>query len=264
MKSKYFSTGWVKCITPVTNQIDTDKSDNAFADKDIVFNWTAVDIPKGTHRLINADMIVQGNHGARQAEVDFQLWFARPIDGVEPPSLGTPNGAVTGTGHRKHMLGVLTMDSTQSATDTTPFNSYYSSSSYSTSGALTAVPGIIVNGEKMTATNDAHSSADTPEGYHRIYIAGVTMGALNFSTNVLQDGGQAATTTETAIAVNGAHATKVFEVGDVIQAMDLAAIGTITALTTTSITVDLCEAALLNGDEILSQTPVKVKLGFEQ
>ena len=185
MKSKYFSTGWVKCITPVTNQIDTDKSDKAFADKDIVFDWTAVDIPKGTHRLINADMIVQGNHGARQAEVDFQVWFARPIDGVEPPSLGTPNAAITGTGHRKHMLGILTMDSTQSATDTSPFNSYYSSSSYSTSGALTAVPGIIVNGEKMTAANDAHSSVDTPEGYHRIYIAGITMGALNFSTNVL-------------------------------------------------------------------------------
>ena len=46
-------------------------------------------------------MIVQGNHGAIQAEVDFQIWFARSIDGVEPASLGTPNAAVTGTGHRK-------------------------------------------------------------------------------------------------------------------------------------------------------------------
>ena len=211
-------------------------------------------------------MIVQGNHGARQTEVDFQLWFAKPIDGVEPPSLGTPNAAVTGTGHRKHMLGVLTIEATQSATDTFAFNSYYSSSNYSTSGNMTSAPAIVINGGKMLAANDAHSSTDTLGGVDRIYVAGITMGALNFSTNVLlnQAGNQAATTAETTLTVDGAHATKVFEVGDVVQAMDLAAIGTVTALTTTSITVDLCEAALTDDDEILSQTPVKVKLGFEQ
>ena len=48
------------------------------------------------------------------------------------------------------------------------------------------------------------------------------------------------------------------------KTMDLAAIGTITALTTTSITVDLCTAALVDDDEILTTSPVKVKLGFEQ
>ena len=92
------------------------------------------------------------------------------------------------------------------------------------------------------------------------------MGALNFSTNVLlnQGGNQAATTTTTTLTTDGAHATKVFEVGDIIQAMDLAAIGTITALTTTSITVDLCEAALVNNDEILTTSPCKLKLAFEQ
>ena len=266
MKGKYFSTGFVRTSTPVTNQIDSDGSDQAFADKDIVFDWVAIDIPKGTHRLISADMIVQGNHGARQAEVDFQLWFARPIDGVEPASLGTPNAAVTGTGHRKNMLGILTLDSTQSATDTFRFNSYYSSSSYSSDGLKTAVPGIIVDGEKMLADYDSYSSTDTPEGFIRIYVAGITMGALNFSTNVLlnQALNQAATTTETTLSTDGAHPTKVFEVGDTIAAMDGAAIGTITALTTTSITVDKCEEELEDDNEILTTTPIRVKLGFEQ
>ena len=55
-----------------------------------------------------------------------------------------------------------------------------------------------------------------------------------------------------------------FEVGDIIQAMDLADIGTITALTTTSITVTKCKAALLDDDEILTSSPVRIKLGFEQ
>jgi hypothetical protein len=32
---KYFDTGWLKPITPVTNQIGTSSEDNAFEDKDI-------------------------------------------------------------------------------------------------------------------------------------------------------------------------------------------------------------------------------------
>ena len=257
MKGKYFDTGWVRTLTPVTNQIGTGSEDAAFADKDIVFDWVAIDIPKGTHRIVDACIAVQGNHGARQAEVDWQLWFAKPIDGVAPSSLGTPNAGVTGTGHRNNMLGVMVINSTQSASDVYAYNSFMSSGNVSSGGGDSPNTGIIVNGEKMT---------DTSEGFHRIYVAGLTMGALNFSTNVLlnQGSNQDATTTTTTLTVDGAHATKVFSVGDTIQAMDLAAIGTITALTTTSITVDKCEAALTDDDEILTTSPVRIKLGLEQ
>ena len=254
---KYFDTGWLKPITPVTNQIGTASEDAAFGDQDIVWDWLAIDIPKGTHRLINASMLVQGTHGARQAEVDFQLWFARPVDGVAPPSLGTPNAVVSGTGHRKHMLGIVDFDASHAGGDCFKFNSFYSTGTVSRSGAATSSPGLIVTGDPVSGTN---------VGYDKIYVAGIALGALNFSTNVLlnQAGNQAATTTTTTLTVDGAHATKVFEVGDVIQAMDLAAIGTIQSLTTTSITVDLCEAGLTDDDEILTTSPVKIKLGFEQ
>jgi len=254
---KFFDTGWLKTITPVTNQIGTASEDDAFGDRDIVFDWLAVDIPKGTHKLIEASMIFQGLHGARQAEVDFQLWFAKSIDGTAPPSLGTVNSAVSGTGHRKHMLGVLVFDSNNSAGDLMTYNQFYSSS-INRAGADAISPSpIIMSPDPNSGTN---------VGYDRIYVAGLTMGAINFSTNVLlnQAGNQAATTTTTTLTTDGSHATKVFEVGDIIQAMDLAAIGTITALTTTSITVDLCEAALENDDEILTTSPVKIKLAFEQ
>jgi len=254
---KFFDTGWVKPIIPVTNQIASGGTDAPFADKDIVFDWFAIDIPKGTHKLVSASMIMQGEDGARQAEVDFQLWFAKSIDGTAPPSLGTVNSAVSGTGHRKHMLGVLVFDSNNSAGDLMTYNQFYSSS-INRAGADAISPSpIIMSPDPNSGTN---------VGYDRIYVAGLTMGAINFSTNVLlnQAGNQAATTTTTTLTTDGSHATKVFEVGDIIQAMDLAAIGTITALTTTSITVDLCEAALENDDEILTTSPVKIKLAFEQ
>ena len=255
---KYFDTGWLKPITPVTNQIGTSSGDAAFGDKDIVWDWLAIDIPKGTHRLINASMLVQGTHGARQAEVDFQLWFARPVDGVAPPSLGTPNAVVSGTGHRKHMLGIVDFDASHAGGDCFKFNSFYSTGTVSRSGALTSTPGLIV------ATGGDAESSGTNVGMDKIYVAGISLGALNFSTNVLTTGSVSVSTSSTDITVDGAHATKVFEVGDVIQAMDLAAIGTIQSLTTTSIVVDLCEAALLDDDEILTTSPVKLKLAFEQ
>ena len=266
MKGKYFDTGWLKPITPVTNQIGTGSEDAAFADKDIVFDWTAVDVPKGTHRLLSAALRIQGTHGSRQAEVDFQLWFARPIDGVEPPSLGTPNAAVTGREYRKHMLGVMTIDATQAATDVDPFNSFQATSITSSSGTLNPSSLVVVNGERMLADNDSYSSADTPEGYHRIYIAGLTMGALNFSTNILvnETEGYSVSTSSTTLTTDGANANRVFEVGDVIQAMDLAEVGTITAVGTTSITVDAVAGALADDDEFLTTSPVKVKLAFEQ
>tara|TARA_R100001530_G_C4271515_1_gene143236 strand:+ start:39 stop:806 length:768 start_codon:yes stop_codon:yes gene_type:complete len=255
MKGKYFSTGWLKPITPVTNQIGTASEDAAFADKDIVFDWLAIDVPKGTNRLVSADMIVQGNHGARQAEVDFQLWFAKAIDGVAPASLGTVNSGVTGTGHRKYMQGIVVLDSTNSAGDTVPYNSWYSTG-ISRSGGDKVTPGLVIF--------DCDPISGTNVGYDKIYVAGVTMGALNFSTNVLTTGSVSASASSTDITVDTVHATKVFEIGDIIQAMDLAEIGTITALSTTSITVDAVEAALANNDEILTTSPVKVKLGFEQ
>ena len=160
---KYFDTGWLKPITPVTNQIGTSSGDAAFADQDIVWDWLAIDIPKGTHRLINASMIVQGNHGARQAEVDFQLWFARPIDGVAPPSLGTPNAAVTGTGHRKHMVGIVDYDATNAGGDCFKFCSFYSTGTVSRSGALTSTPGLII------ATGGDAESSGTNVGMDKIY-----------------------------------------------------------------------------------------------
>jgi hypothetical protein len=254
---KYFDTGWLKPITPVTNQIGTASQDDAFEDKDIVWDWLAVDIPKGTHKLVEACMIVQGTHGARQGEVDFQLWFARGINGVAPPSLGTVNSPVTGTEHRKHMLGVLQYDSSQAATDTFAYNSFYSTALTSTDGLKTVNPNIIVNGDPSSGTN---------VGYDKIYVAGISMGALNFSTNVLtvEGGVDQSIKTAATFTVDGANATKALEVGDIIQAMDLATIGTITALTTATITVDQVLTALAENDEILTTSPVKLKLGFEQ
>ena len=95
---KYF-TKRVLPIIPVANMIDSDKSDNAFGARDVLFNWFAFDIPKGSAMLKNVTLLVAGNHGARQAEVNIQLLFAKKYKGTAPGDLGTPNATAGGVGY---------------------------------------------------------------------------------------------------------------------------------------------------------------------
>ena len=253
---KYFDTGWLKPITPVTNQIGTSSGDAAFGDKDIVWDWLAIDIPKGTHRLINASMIVQGTHGARQAEVDFQLWFARPVDGVAPPSLGTPNAVVSGTGHRKHMVGIVDFDATHAGGDCSPFNSFYSTGTVSRSGAATTTPGLIVAGDPTSGTN---------VGYDKLYVAAVSKGTHNWgASTVVSDGTQS--TSSPTITVKTVSAVITCGPGDILRDEDGLLFGTVkTVDSATSITLEDNSASNTTDEKLVyNTTPITIVASFER
>jgi hypothetical protein len=81
---KYFSTT-VKPILPVATMIASNKADNAFAHSDVLFDWTAFDIPKGANKLTSVTSIVKGLHGAPQTDRDLILLFAKSeADGTAP------------------------------------------------------------------------------------------------------------------------------------------------------------------------------------
>ena len=57
---------------------------------DIIFDWKAVDVPKGSCMLRSITATVNGEDGAISGSLtDLELLFAKSIDGVAPPSLGT-------------------------------------------------------------------------------------------------------------------------------------------------------------------------------
>ena len=228
-----------------------------FGNNDILFDWKEFDLPKGGSRLNTITAMVRGEDGAAAGTLQhLHLFFAKSINGVVPPSLGTANATADGVGYFNHIIGASIIDKADGLIDGMDFMTVFQTGNTSASNIPAGI----------SFTTDDFTTATT-NGYERYYVAAIHHGGsgLNFTTGVLlnQAGNQGATTTTTTLTVNGAAATKVFEVGDVIQAMDLAAIGTITALTTTSITVDLCEAALEDDDEILTTSPIKVKLAFE-
>ena len=67
----------------------------AFDDGDVLFNWTAFNVPKGANRLIDAAFIIRGTDGATQTFASTLL-FAKTLNGNAPDSLGTIHATADG------------------------------------------------------------------------------------------------------------------------------------------------------------------------
>ena len=85
MHSKYYLTDEIK------PKIDT-LGNVAFTADDVLFDWVAFEIPKGTAALVSFTVKMAGNNGATQKK-STDLFFATSINGVAPPTLGNPNDA---------------------------------------------------------------------------------------------------------------------------------------------------------------------------
>ena len=250
---KYF-TKRVSPTIPVANMIDSDKSDNAFGARDVLFNWFAFDIPKGSAMLKNVTLLVAGNHGARQAEVNIQLLFAKKYNGTAPGDLGTPNATADGVGYTKNILGVMEFDNTDGTQSSTDYFSIMQSG-YEVAGDTKFGAGnFVIEGEEANK-----------DGTQTIYVAGISLGAgLNFSTNCLADGAvTSGAATDITVASNAQNN---FDVGDVVLVHDSdTAIGTVASVPdATSIILESANGvAIADEDEIMPQSPVKIILHLE-
>ena len=241
----------VKPIITATTQ------NTQFANNDLLFDWTAFDLPKGSSLLKNIAAVVRHADTAAQTMQHVHVFFARSIDGVAPASLGTVNATANGTGYFNNIIGGVILDKVDALIDGLDFVTVLSSGN--SSGGNTGVP-------EIAFSTDDFSTA-TLKGFERYYVAAIHHGGngLNFTTGVLlnQGSGQAAATTETTLTTDGTDARKVFSVGDVVVAADGAAVGTVTAVASASLTVDAVEAALEDDDELLVQSPFGLQLSFE-
>lgn len=253
-QGKYF-TKKVLPIIPVANMIDSDKSDNAFANHDVLFNWTAFEMPKGSALLRNVTMMVAGNHAARQSEINIKLIFAKKYNGVAPGDIGTPNNTANGFSWYKNILGVMEFDNTDSPQSSIDFFSIMQSG-YEIAGDTKFGPGnFVIEGEEANAN-----------GTTTVYVAGITGGVLNFSTNILADG--AVTLNDsTDITVKTSNPQRCFDVGDVVLVHDSdTPIGTVSSIPdSTSIIIESTNGvAIADEDEIMPQSPVKLILHLER
>ena len=241
----------------------------AYAQHDLLFDWHRFEIPKGGCVIRSFNMKQTGTDGASQAGLNVEVFWAKSLNGVAPPSLGTVNAAVnnaaakiTFTACRNHIIGHKILDPTKMENTDTYTQSY---NLWSTAAASDTMK---YNTIDMVLEGDPNYTGTTT-GYQSIWIAAVaTEGGEDFNTGVLIDGAQAVTTTTTALVTTGTDADDVFCIGDEVMAFDEdgsgpAVVGTVTAVSANLLTVDKVAEAIDDDDELLLRAPYEFNFGLE-
>ena len=239
----------------------------AFTDKDILFDWHAFDIPKGANRLLSITSIVHGTDGVDQlpggTTLDYELIFAKDREGVAPPTLGVNNAGVTGELWYNHVIGRTVVDSSLQGDEGNliRLNIVNTDLAYNGGAATYVNCPLVLQGDS--------DPSYIKDGYDRIYVAGITLGGLDFNTGVIinmTDSDDIAALGTATLTVDGNDCRNSFAVGDVLVAQDGAAIGTVKSLeSATQITLESAHTdAIAEDDELFHKSPIRLIMSFER
>ena len=253
----------------------------AYSAGDVLFNWHALEIPRGGCAIRSVTAIVQGTDGGAANDKNFSLVFAKSINGVAPPALPVSNAAFASEYSvkvRKHIIGYKFLAATETRSTDNEFRAY----SLIADGMIDKDESDFDDSRKMAAgfspiilEGDPNYSGTT-KGYQTIWVAGIAVeGGANFGTGLLIDTDgitdYAASASVTTLNCDGTQGHKVFGPGDELVAADGAVIGTVKTIdyndTVTSHTTIVLESALpsdlVDNDEICFKSPIELMLGLE-
>ena len=250
---------------------------------DVVFDWHAVDVPKGASKLMGVTAIMRQKHGTAANEIPFQLVYAKSINNVAPSSLGTVNATANGTGYFNNVIGKSTVTTNDYMSDI--LDNGVTIAALAQGGASSEKPSIVLEGEPDSGTN---------VGFDKLYVGMIAEGAFDFTTAA--EISRAITIADNTGSfvdadVEGTALNLVFSPGDVIHAADDIIIGEVDTVgaaamtfkfggeataSETNYTVPANLAAfvtqngagtagdLADGDELINVNPIKIILHFEK
>jgi len=239
MKTAYFNSSLIKPLVKASAQ------NAAFADGDIVFDWTGFEIPRGTAKLLGATIKIRskGDAGSTVQPAGVDLLFAKgPVPDASPTSLGTANAEVTNFASAD-IVGAMPY----AAADSFGLRTLYQST---------------VSSSELVLEPNGNSGANV--GVDKFYVAGLAAGALNFVTTVTVDGTPA--TNQKNLDVADLNPALFMAVGDVVHDEDDRLMGTIAVLTdsTNVLMVDNLALAGVNDKLIYNINPIEIILHFQK
>ena len=229
----------------------------AFTANDLVFDWYAFDIPKGTSRLVGGTIETRpkGDAGSSVNEFDLELLFAKTVNNNAPTSLGTVNDALTaGVNISNHMVGYI---------DNGSWNAH---EVHLDSTAFTTL--------KSTLSNPAYFTGEpnsgTNVGYDKFYVAGIAAGNLDFTSLTRINDGDL---NGPVLTVNGTDPRLFLAVGDTIAVTTTAdtavskSMGVIKSMAdANTITLEsaFTTGDVVNDDFVYNVAPIRISLHFEK
>ena len=233
----------------------------AFTAGDVLFDWTEVQIPKGTSKVIGAAALVRPKGNATPTANPFGIFMV--FSKTNTQTLGTINSAPDKV-PTNDLLGLLEIEDT---------------SSYPPSQLKSTTIGMAGRASNTsTQANVLITPSQTGDnvGYDKFYVAGIASGAFDFtSINAIAEDTAAEAAGSQVITMDGSSmdVRHHFIDGDVVHigttvgapAAD-SLIGTVaSADSATQITLDAVSPTLLvDGDILYNIHPIRIILFFEQ
>ena len=226
----------------------------AFGAGDIVADWQAIQIPKGSSCLKSLTMLVRPKGDATPTDNDFaaNIVFSK----TNTQSLGTANSAVNHAPF-PDVLGFIKIATGNYVTNV--FNSTAIATTGSNGDDEGAGIPLVLTGDPTTGDN---------VGFDIIYVGIVALGAFDFrSINAVNETGFSAGS-QTVITMDGTSmdVREHFAAGDILHAQDDAVLGTLaSADTATQLTLTAANTdAIAEDDIIYNLHPITLVLGFEK
>jgi len=262
MHGKYYLTEEIK------PNVDT-QGNIAHTSRDVVFDWTSFEIPKGTANMNSFCIKVQGTNGTAQS-ANLELFFAKSVDGVAPPSIGVANAAknpIKAVAVRPYIIGYqgVVASADEDASNTLTGYNVLQNGKGQDNVNRNHTP-LILEGHPDGFPGDANYSKTTP-GFQTIWVAATCATSTpDFGTSCLVAGAHSAD--DLTIVVDGKDTDDLFAVGDEVVAFKSDGtvpkpIGKVTAVAADLLTVDACPQDIPDNHEICHRHPVTLRFGFE-
>jgi len=275
MISKYFNV----VVKPT---ILASKLAVVYGGSDVIFDWHAIDVPKGASKLMGVTAVLRKKHGTASNEHGFHLVYGKSINGVAPSSLGTVNLTANGTGYFNNVIGKSTFIEKDFMGN--HLDNGVQIAALTQGGADSEKPSIVLEGEPNSGVN---------VGYDRLYVGMIADTSAAFDFTTAAEISQAIDVSGLSAAqfvnadIEGTDPRLVFAPGDVIHAADDVVIGEIESIpdantinfkadgskttSETDYTVPADLAAwiaatgdLADGDELINVNPIKIILHLEK
>ena len=256
-------------VDVIPDCINGDVSDNNGSSDigagDVIFDWTAVNVPAGSGMIQSVSAIVNAEDGAYGSGslVDYEILFAKSLRNEAPPSIGTIGASADGVGWKDHLVGAVQIEST-AGVGTLLHSDFYVVYNTSTTGN----GGSGGRGHTLPLVYQLDHTINTNRGFDKLYVAGIQSQSRNYGTGVQADGAvDASSAQSTTITVKTVDARKIFSVGDQVYVHDLDTPipGTLTKVEATTLTFSVANTTvdIADGDELLTANPIRIKLGIQ-
>jgi hypothetical protein len=249
---KYFTSSCKPSITA------SKQHSGAFSAGHVLFDWTELEIPKGTSCIRSVTMLTRPKGDAGPTANQFVLSLV--FSSTNTTSLGTIRSSPDNRPNYD-ILGTLEFDAANYA------RSSMISTSVATAGGGTgdtesAFPPLVVTADPTTGTN---------VGFDKIYVGGIANGAWVWgqTVNQINDGDIDTSSPGTTLVLDGSgmDIREHFTAGDVLHAHDDAVIGTVASVTdanTLELTSAISTGVLEDDDYVYNLNPIKLIFGFEK